>query len=418
MVPELNCNQCGWRDADTASGTAVACPRCGAILTSVSTDESTIAWAPPGESPPIMSGIDAETEFIVGEPGASDGGKKTTVEDFVTAVDAAIPQPAVSSGSSVLQAAGEGTLVGSNVPLVVALQEETDTSTEVPSVAPASPAVPGPGLESPPRPVVVPNGAGVTVTISPLKLKLLLSYASAVTLACLYLLYLVWKGAPSLDLPDLAPPVTKANRVTTLLYVSPDKAVPPAHQLVLGESKRFGSLRVKAVKVTRGPMSFSYFNPEVKEFRPDTGPVLKLHLQLENASWDQEFVPLDRQLVYAKEPDKKRFGGFKANNFLCNVAERAALDQHVLVYDLPPDSAWIIQGENLDRELKPGESIEVFVPTTEEGLDVLSGDLVWRVHLRKGYNRSSLRGVTTLVEVRFRSSDIVDERTSPPGRDA
>jgi hypothetical protein len=247
--------------------------------------------------------------------------------------------------------------------------------------------------------------------------RLVISYASAVTLACLYLLYLVWKGAPSLDLPDLAPPATKSNRVTTLLYVPPDQVIPEAHKLRLGQSQRYGSLRVTPLRVTRGPMAFSYFDPQVAESRADSGPVLKLHLQLENASTDQEFIPLDRQLVFTKEPDRKRLGGFKANNFLCNVSDRSDLDRHVLVYDLAPDSSWIVRDENLDRELKAGEAIEVFIPSTEDGWEDLKGDLVWRVHLRKGYNRHSLRGVTTLVEIRFRSSDIVDEKSAAPGSD-
>jgi hypothetical protein len=36
----------------------------------------------------------------------------------------------------------------------------------------------------------------------------------------------------------------------------------------------------------------------------------------------------------------------------------------------------------------------------------LQGPLAWRVHFRKGYNRSTYRGVTTIVEVDFDTKDI------------
>lgn len=411
MDPELSCEKCGWSPIAGPDPSAVACPRCGGMLTAAS-DESTIAWAPRGE--PLPSPDDGDqTEFLVGEARpdeSSDTGKRTTVQDFSIVSPGDQSRSETGSGVAVVEAPvsapAEPALLflADSAPSVAALAPVTDSEV-APSVLPAQSAASSRPSESGPS-----GPSSFTV-------GLIMSYASAVTLACLYLLYLVWKGAPSLDLPDLAPPVTKGNQVTTLLYVSPDKHVPTGHQLRLGESQRYGSLRVTPLRVTRGPLSFEYFDPEVAESRADSGPVLKLHLKLENASGDQEFVPLDRQLVFTKEPDRKRLGSFKANNFLCNVSDRGDLDRHVQVYDLAPDSSWVLRGENLDRELKAGETLEVFIPTTEEGWEDLKGDLVWRVHLRKGYNRRSLRGVTTLVEIRFRSSDIVDEKTAAPGSD-
>lgn len=407
MDPELSCEKCGWRPEAGPDQSAAACPKCGGILT-LPSDESTIAWAPRGEPLPAPDESD-QTEFLVGElrPGeSSETGKRTTVHEFSMVPPGDQGPPASDIGVAVVEAPAESVPVkppelnfANSTPSDI-FREASAPAAE-PATSPAQPA--SSGREEPRR--------LTSFTI------LILSYASAVTLACLYLLYLVWRGAPSVDLPDLAPPVTKGNRVTLLLYVSPDKTLPAAHQLRLGESQRYGSLRVTPLRVTRGPMSFDYFDPAVAESRADSGTVLKLHLQLENVSRDQEFVPLDRQLVFAKEPDKKRLGSFKANNFLCGVSDRLDLDRHVLAYDLAPDSSWIVRGENLDRELKAGESLEVFVPTTEDGWEALKGDLVWRVHLRKGYNRHSLRGVTTLVEVRFRSSDIIDEKTAAPGSD-
>lgn len=303
-----------------------------------------------------------------------------------------------------------------------------------PAVLPATSPAPAADVSRPaaPAPLGKPEVATAALVSptptgpSPFLVKMVFSYASVATLACLYLLYLLWTApsrSPSLDLPDLAPPVKrdKDKKVTTtaLLYIPPDQKLPPGNMLRLSDSRRFGSIVVTPLRVTRGPLEFTYYQTDSKETRPPTTPVLKLHLQIRNASIDQEFVPLDRQLVFTKEPDSKRQGRLVANNFVCPAAKKKNLSSHVLVYDLSPDSPWIIKDENLDRELKPGDYIETFIPTTEEGLDSLEGALVWRVHFRKGYNRDSYRGVTTLIEVYFDSNEIVNE-TPPqnPSKDA
>ena len=48
------------------------------------------------------------------------------------------------------------------------------------------------------------------------------------------------------------------------------------------------------------------------------------------------------------------------------------------------------------------------MPTCEADFSELTGDLVWRVHFRKGYGPKG-RGVTTVFEVHFASKDIQNE---------
>ena len=48
------------------------------------------------------------------------------------------------------------------------------------------------------------------------------------------------------------------------------------------------------------------------------------------------------------------------------------------------------------------------MPTSENDLEKLNGELIWRVHFRKGYGPKGL-GCTTVFEVRFNSKDIQDE---------
>ena len=251
--------------------------------------------------------------------------------------------------------------------------------------------------------------------ISPTVFMIVLSYASAMTLACLYLAFQLLSNPRTHDLPDLAPPKPKdKKKVTTLIYLSPDQELPPANVLKLGETRQFGSLKVTPLRVTRGLLEFDYYEPEANQHKDPEGPVLKLHLRFENVSRDQEFVPLDSTLVFYKEVDKKTYGLFKANDFVCKVADRKNLSKQVLTFDLTPDGNWLLKGENLDREFGPGQVLDTFIPSAPDQIETLSGDLVWRVHFRKGYNPTSYRGVTTLIEVFFNDSDIIEEPPPAP----
>ena len=246
--------------------------------------------------------------------------------------------------------------------------------------------------------------------VSPMVFMIVVSYASAMTLACLYLAFQLLNNPRTYDLPDLAPPKPKDKKsVMKVIYVSPNQELPPANVLRLGESRQYGSLKVTPLSVTRGKLQFEYYEPEAQQKREPEGPVLKLHLRFENVSGDQEFIPLDGNLVFTKKIDETTYGLLKANNFVCNVSDRKKPAKLVFTYDLTPNGNWLLTGENLDREIAPGQVIETYIPTAPDQIESLSGDLVWRVHFRKGYNRQSFRGVTTLIEVLFKDSEIVDD---------
>jgi hypothetical protein len=98
-------------------------------------------------------------------------------------------------------------------------------------------------------------------------------------------------------------------------------------------------------------------------------------------------------------------GEVRANQFVCRASEKSDDGAQVLVYDHPPTSEWDLIGQQLGKPLGPGESVDMYIPTEEAGLDQLTGSLVWRVHFRKGYSPSG-NGVTTVVEIAFDSSQI------------
>lgn len=227
------------------------------------------------------------------------------------------------------------------------------------------------------------------------------SYASAITLA---FLYIWWKGSIStLDLPDVIPAIKNGQYGLSLIDESP---LPSAYRLKLGESKRFGNLLVTPLKVTKGPLEFVHFsNPkEVKD--PSPSPVLKLWVKFENVSTDQTFPALDERLLFQRVPDKKNAPHDRANNYLCLQSECKRLGKRIPVYAFPINGEWLLKDQNLNTPLPPKKEWETYIPTNDEDLSDLKGPLCWRLHFRKGYNPESHRGVTTLVEVEFDSKDI------------
>lgn len=242
------------------------------------------------------------------------------------------------------------------------------------------------------------------VTVSKSALLLLLSYTSAVTLGFGWLLYqsMTPKEYGIESLPD---PVPRKSQKAVLYDERME--MPGGHEVKVGDSQRFGNIKVTVLRVTRGPIQFRHFS-DARKSRFPSAPVLKLWLRCENVSQDQEIAPLDDQLLFTRS-GKDRFS-YRSNQFVCRAEQKTKANAlRVIAYDHRIGSEWDLADLLLDKPLKPGESREYYVPTCENDLDKLTGELVWRVHIRKGYS-SRGNGVTTLFEVRFKSDDIREEQ--------
>ena len=243
-------------------------------------------------------------------------------------------------------------------------------------------------------------------TVSKKAFLLLLSYASAATLACFWLFYQL-QNAPLNNLERLPDPVESAAAGRQrLTLVAVNSTMPTGHTLTLGQRQKFGHIHVTPLKVSREPLEFEPFQRlGTGNTRESIGPVLKLWLKLENASGDQSIAPLDRTLMLSRLYDNDRVA---ANNFVRPVSSANC----TLLHDNPKDGNWNWKGQASDglqgKVLKPGESFETYVPTGTDGLADLTGPLLWRVHIRKGFSDSG-RGVTTIFEVAFDSSQIEGE---------
>jgi len=272
--------------------------------------------------------------------------------------------------------------------------EKTATSTDAPAaeVPVKKPALKASGSK---------RGKKSAQDDSSFKSVLLVSYASAVTLVCLYLLYQSYAGKPHdlESLPDLKPPMKNDEIAYRLVPEGAD--LPPGHTLKLGDSRRYGNLKVTPLRVESEPLQFAHYTGDPQRQRDATDPVLKLWVRFENVSSDQTFAPLDRKLLLTRIVDPSEPEFLRSNQFLAARSDKGNLEETILLYDLEMHGNWNFAGLPEDLTLGPGESCEVYIPSSEIDLAELDDQIVWRIQFRKGYHPKSYRGVTTLIEVRF-----------------
>jgi hypothetical protein len=264
---------------------------------------------------------------------------------------------------------------------------------------------------SAPEPTTAQAAMPSSNTIPRGKYVLVLSWASAATIAALFLAYLQATSQTSKleSLPDVKPP--KRNDEIVYQLIPEDAAMPPGHVLALGESQRYGNLKVSAERVTRGPIQFEHYDPSSNRTREDGPEVLKLWLTFENVSSDQSIAPLD-ELVFQR--DDRDFENVRSNTFLARASQKSKSGTRVMVYDHNTSGDWDLKAQKAGFEIPPGEEIETYIPTTPDGVEQVLGsdeELVWRVHFRKGYSPKNY-GVTTVIEVMFSESDIESDSGS------
>ena len=242
-----------------------------------------------------------------------------------------------------------------------------------------------------------------------------LSYTIIITGALAMAIFYIFSAPTSQleSLPDVKPRETKTGQVERKL-IPEDAVMPAGHTLVLHETQRFGNIEVTPVKVTKGELQFVHYADKSRTRSPD-GPVLKLWLKFKNVSKDQTIAPLDGELLFYRTYDSKyvkdRKIGAWANNFVCRAGDKSENGDLILTYDHLTTGDYDIKGQHLETKLKPGEEATIFIPSETENLNQLTGDLIWRVHFRKGYSPQHY-GVTTVFEVEFPSEAIQAESSS------
>lgn len=461
MAFEVACSQCQGRLMVEQAGVIVACPHCGAHL---NIEAPADADAPlETESPPDVNAPPQDVEAMTSQeepaaesvpdsepsPEASDSTPSNSPEadqpaklesqDVVSTDESPAEQQVLSPDNPALDSKDtipEMPVVTMEFPDAVAeaippsptIEPEpaadTPSATDAPPVTDVPPAIEPPSAaDSSPAsdftttPEHTPNtpssndtNAVVTSAaggrgVSHQTFSLLRSYAIAMTLAVIFLVYkLLNPNMSALEsLPDVKPPKKDDKIVYKLVPEATE--MPPGHLLSLGQSQRFGNLKVTPVRVTKEPVEFVHHLGEAGVVRDPGGDVVKLWLKFENLSSDQQIAPLDG-LVFKR--DDNDFENIRSNNFVCRKSEKKKGGELVFVYDLNEFDIWNLRNQNVELEIAPGESLETYVPTGEDGLaHLLNSDepLIWRVQFRKGYSPKNY-GVTTVIEVAFESSDI------------
>lgn len=383
-------------------------PPTDSVSTESSSAESTPADSTPASSTAADSAPPAATgpsfDFLANTSGSAEAEPTNEApQGFSIHVQTAPPTPAVPATPAAPPAAVTEPTAAS-----AAIAMGAVPASAVPATPAASSAAATPPASTSKTVGSAPAAADVE-TVPKQHLIIVAGYASAVTLALLYLL--LFGGGKSKEhylesLPDLVPEIRKDGEVG-MPRVLPDKDLAPGHELKLGESRRFGNLKVTPLKVTRSPVQFEHAFGNRRATKEPTQPVLKLWLRFENVSKNQEFPPLDRALAFRRIFDEKLRTDF-ALPFLGPADQRKTEDgERHFVYDMPEFSEYNMVGQNLNRWLKPGETWETFIPSPEEVASV-KGEWVWRVLFRKGLNAKSGRGVTTLIDVHFNGKQVVD----------
>ena len=232
-------------------------------------------------------------------------------------------------------------------------------------------------------------------------------YTAAITLVLLFLLFTgriqLSANHPLESLPDVRPLAPNEFQP-----VQEDIKLPEGHDLGLGESRRFGDVLVTPVKVSRAPLEFQDFLSGKPEPKLTTTPALRLHLKFENLAADIAFPPFDAALMSHRFQPEASELSILANSFLSVPPDaQNEFPRRLLHYPQTMDSNFVLTGQNAGKVVAPGESLETWVATVPlpDGWSH-TGPMRWRVQFRKGINRTSRNGVTTLIDVNFNSTDI------------
>lgn len=203
------------------------------------------------------------------------------------------------------------------------------------------------------------------------------------------------------SVPDVAP-----LRDGEFQAIPETAALPPGHELKLGQAAQYGDIVFTPTKVVREPLSFVHMTTGKVGDNMQSRDVLKLYFTIKNVSDQLAFPPWDVALMNHRSPEEGLDESTKANSWL--RVTKGNKSKRVLNFSHSPKSNFDIVGLQSRITLQPDESRSTFIASSEGIDDWLnrSADLRWRIQLRKGVNEQSQQSVTTLVDVTFAEGDI------------
>lgn len=230
---------------------------------------------------------------------------------------------------------------------------------------------------------------------APWSALLLLSYASAVTLALAWVLWTGRRLPPPRAETEISAPIAAASETATSdepLEAGDDEAslppLPSQNLTSLGEPVRLGSVEVTPLGVERRKLELLRA-VDPGEARQTRIPSLLLRVRLKNVSPEWTFAPLEPSAV-------RECLGLPSETFV--ESERGKIG----MYPLALQSEWALAGQEFPS-LDPGESAETFLATAATPDDRLGDSLIWYARLRVSPHQTDVLGV------RFSRTEIIDE---------
>jgi hypothetical protein len=210
----------------------------------------------------------------------------------------------------------------------------------------------------------------------------LASYASAITLAFVFLMYRQNHpstrdvGSVETDEKIDAPRQADLSKAVAL----PDP-IPPDRRVGLGKTIQLGELEIQPIEVKRERVTLVRQVLGGGPSRRDGGDdAFVLRLRLRNTSKDSVFAPLDQAFI--READDGNLQSFI----------EGAAGRRVYLYPLAVASEWSILGQDFSA-LRPGESRMFQIISGPDVPSDLLGPFTWRLRLRTGLDRTDLIGV-------------------------
>ncbi len=401
------------------AGQQVRCPHCQQVVVVPAP-----ALAPAADGFPAPPRTDPESIFSP----ADDGGD--ALFGPVTPRVEMPPEPAAPAGPAAINADMTGSPAAAPDPSMTPAWPDPGAVSPQTAPLPFSPAA-APGgdgadalADAIPRPVIrAPQAAG---WVLPVLVVPLISWSVLSTVAAAWLYFVNQSKPPEKHplefLPDVEgehPGATRQQKKTTRIDYGTRPLLPvPAHLRVgLGNSVRVGDVEVTPEGVELGRVQIAYKSGSKPAESHDD--VLVLRLTVRNVSEDVVFRPLDAFFV---RQWKKREGQTLAGmpfTYL-EAGEQRFFGGPVRWQPPQPhlpgrlkDPVEIVVGQDLDRELRPGEEVKTFLCTdpydpVREELLRYRGPLLWRVQVRRGLVPVKGRDVpsTAVVGVEFTDADV------------
>ncbi len=209
---------------------------------------------------------------------------------------------------------------------------------------------------------------------------LLMSYASAITLA---LIWMLWTGrwsstsapvSPSIDLPV----IDSSSRTLDAIPATAPRPIPPENRARLGQTIQLGDLEITPLTVISAPIELVRSIEPHKRRREQECLVLRLRMR--NLSKEHAITPLG--------PELTRDRGLRPSEPYISTSQGPS----IRLFPLAVDSEWAIVGQEFNI-LQPADTTETFVAAEPSSALNVTDEMTWRVRIQTGVYRTDMLAV-------------------------